>query len=315
METNPIPTPLSLRAEGCLESYTEFDRRAGELTTWEVLRLVRVCGDNPSSQDMMLLAYCYETGKGVPMDKTRAVELCRRSAESGDPIAMQMLALYYRDGIGVPEDQGQMVAWLTKSADQGNPMAMLALAHYYERREIQSERDDKLVLQWYQRILEHECFVYGHELRRYLLRRYGPLATLRYFLDAYESCESVVGKRAFMREIDNVWQDRPTVEQIRDDWRRLDKRERQLASEVETLRAENETLRAENEWMATELRYQPGGPGYREAWADFVDKSSSSPSSHGPDTRSLTPTSATHPCGRAEGDSRPTLPEDPSAGT
>lgn len=40
--------------------------------------------------------------------------------------------------------------------------------------------------------------------------------------------------------------------------------------------SEVETLRAENERMTTELHYQPGGDGYREALADFVDKASAS---------------------------------------
>lgn len=174
------------------------------LSDAEVSRLVRVCDEeNPSSQDMMLLAYCYENGDHVPLDEARAVEWYRRSAESGDLIAMETLGSCYLAGTGVPKNPSLAVTWLKRSAKLGNTRAMCGLARYYDDG-IHEERDGELAIQWYRQTLDHGCFLYWDDFASLLDRERGPLGTLRYFVDAYKSCESSEGKgeyKALIREL------------------------------------------------------------------------------------------------------------------
>ena len=57
---------------------------------WEVLDKAIESG---SKEAMTVLALMYETGKGVPIDREKAVKWYRKAANSGDSVAMFLLGL------------------------------------------------------------------------------------------------------------------------------------------------------------------------------------------------------------------------------
>lgn len=79
------------------------------------------------------LGNCYDSGKGVPKDYIKAVELYRSAAEQKNPRAQYNLALMYTMGRGVPQDPNEEEKWLFKAAEQGYPGAQIELTQCYYR--------------------------------------------------------------------------------------------------------------------------------------------------------------------------------------
>jgi TPR repeat protein/uncharacterized protein (UPF0335 family) len=74
------------------------------------------------------LAVLYENGDGVDASPVQAIELFKRAAQQGDPLAMYNLALHYRDGTNdVKRDVVQAAEWFAKSAESGSVSAMVEL--------------------------------------------------------------------------------------------------------------------------------------------------------------------------------------------
>ena len=55
----------------------------------------------------------------------QAIDLLKRAAQQGHPLAMYNLALHYRDGVGVQRDFGQAAEWFAKAAESGLVSAMV----------------------------------------------------------------------------------------------------------------------------------------------------------------------------------------------
>jgi uncharacterized protein len=75
------------------------------------------------------LAYYYETGTILAINQTQAIELYRKAAQQGDPLAGWLVGRHYFLGNGVPRDLDVAQKWLKLSADQGNAYG----AYYYGR--------------------------------------------------------------------------------------------------------------------------------------------------------------------------------------
>ncbi len=74
------------------------------------------------------LAVLYENGEGGEGSSAQAIELLKRAAQQGDPLAMYNLALHYRDGTNdVKRDVVQAAEWFAKSAESGSVSAMVEL--------------------------------------------------------------------------------------------------------------------------------------------------------------------------------------------
>jgi TPR repeat protein len=74
------------------------------------------------------LAVLYENGDGVEANGAQAIELLKRAAQQGDPLAMYNLALHYKDGTNdVKRDVAQAAEWFAKSAESGSVSAMVEL--------------------------------------------------------------------------------------------------------------------------------------------------------------------------------------------
>jgi TPR repeat protein len=81
------------------------------------------------------LAYYYETGTFLARDPGQAMDLYRKAAQQGDPLAGWMAGRLYFLGSGVPRDLDTARKWLKLAADQNN-----AYGAYYLGR-LMADRD------------------------------------------------------------------------------------------------------------------------------------------------------------------------------
>ena len=81
------------------------------------------------------LAYYYETGTVLASNPSQAVDLYRKAAQQGDPLAGWLAGRSYFLGTGVPRDLDAAQKWLKLSADQNN-----AYGAYYLGR-MMADRD------------------------------------------------------------------------------------------------------------------------------------------------------------------------------
>jgi TPR repeat protein len=81
------------------------------------------------------LAYYYETGTVLTSNPGQAIELYRKAAQQGDPLAGWLAGRGYFLGSGVPRDPDAAQKWLKLSADQNN-----AYGAYYLGR-LMADRD------------------------------------------------------------------------------------------------------------------------------------------------------------------------------
>jgi len=81
------------------------------------------------------LAYYYETGTFLAADPGRAVDLYRKAAQQGDPLAGWLAGRHYFLGNGVPRDLDAAQKWLKIAAAQNN-----AYGAYYLGR-LMADRD------------------------------------------------------------------------------------------------------------------------------------------------------------------------------
>jgi TPR repeat protein/uncharacterized protein (UPF0335 family) len=82
-----------------------------------------------------------------------AVDLLRRGAQQGHPLAMYNLALHYRDGNGMLRDDGQAAEWFARAAGAGLVSAMVEYGHdlYFGRGQADSKPNRRRAIEWLQR--------------------------------------------------------------------------------------------------------------------------------------------------------------------
>jgi TPR repeat protein/uncharacterized protein (UPF0335 family) len=125
------------------------------------------------------LAVLYENGDGVEANGAQAIELLKRAAQQGDPLAMYNLALHYKDGSvsamvelgdalingrGQSQNPRRGLEWLQRAADAGSVRAKFLLGMTYLKGKIcgcggedspNSQRQDPdLALLWFGRVAE-----------------------------------------------------------------------------------------------------------------------------------------------------------------
>jgi TPR repeat protein/uncharacterized protein (UPF0335 family) len=86
----------------------------------------------------------------------QAIDLFRRGAQQGHPLAMYNLALHYRDGMGVPRDDGQAAEWFARSAGSGLVSAMVEYGRALQsgRGQADSRPNPRRAVEWLQRAAE-----------------------------------------------------------------------------------------------------------------------------------------------------------------
>ncbi|MBF0625244.1 MAG: SEL1-like repeat protein [Magnetococcales bacterium] len=102
---------------------------------------------------MFNLGLFYEEGKGVPINRSAALDWFRKAAEKGWPAAQLKLAKAYDTGLGVPKDAKEATQWYAKAAQAGLPEG----AHGYGRALDEGHGIDKNpaeALQWFLKAAE-----------------------------------------------------------------------------------------------------------------------------------------------------------------
>ena len=115
-------------------AYQKLGTRPGldEADRARALRSARLSYDDATKRGYVSalndLAVLYENGDGVDANGAQAIELLKRAAQQGDPLAMYNLALHYKDGTNdVKRDVAQAAEWFAKSAESGSVSAMVEL--------------------------------------------------------------------------------------------------------------------------------------------------------------------------------------------
>lgn len=78
-----------------------------------------------------LIAFAYDTGRGVPIDKTKARQFYEKGAALGELAAWKSLARMQIAGEGGPVDHAAAAMWLQKAADVQDGQSCLYLARLY----------------------------------------------------------------------------------------------------------------------------------------------------------------------------------------
>ena len=96
-----------------------------------------------------------ESAPPAMADATRAVDLFRRAAEKGHPLAAVRYGLALAEGVGVKKDPAAGHRWLVQAQENGVPEAALALGDIAVRMPAQrdkaaNEKALKLALAWYE---------------------------------------------------------------------------------------------------------------------------------------------------------------------
>ena len=115
-------------------AYQKLGTRPGldESERSRALRSARLSYDDATKRGYVSalndLAVLYENGDGVDANGAQAIELLKRAAQQGDPLAMYNLALHYKDGTNdVKRDVAQAAEWFAKAAESGSVSAMVEL--------------------------------------------------------------------------------------------------------------------------------------------------------------------------------------------
>ena len=162
LEKNPELDELERLRSECgvdvseCEGYVSLGRDCGEyLETVYMSRFSRwkEAADRGIAEGMILLAYCYEDGKGVAKDAAEAVKWYRRAADQGDALAQSCLGDCYAHGKGVAEDKAEAVKWYSKAAEQGNADARQRLGVLYAKGEGVSN-DYLEAVKWFRKAAE-----------------------------------------------------------------------------------------------------------------------------------------------------------------
>jgi uncharacterized protein len=115
-------------------AYQKFGARPGldEAERGRALRSARLSYDDATKRGYVSalndLAVLYENGDGVEANNALAIDLLKKAAQQGDPLAMYNLALHYKNGTDdVKRDVAQAAEWFAKSAESGSVSAMVEL--------------------------------------------------------------------------------------------------------------------------------------------------------------------------------------------
>jgi len=92
-------------------------------------------------------AMVYFTGDGVEIDKNKAFQLCKESAEMGYAPAQFNVAIFYYNGDGVARDPKMVFHWMEKAANQEYLLGMIQLSKCY-RMGLGVKKDDAKGVEW-----------------------------------------------------------------------------------------------------------------------------------------------------------------------
>jgi TPR repeat protein len=127
---------------------------------------------------MRLAAVGYLNREFGTYDPVKAVDLVRRAAEAGEPVAMAQLAYFIRTGRGgLPRDDTKVLDYLRRSAEAGYTDAQNTLARWViERYENRETEDPSEGMKWYERAYQRGYNFYAlvNLARAYRFARAAP---------------------------------------------------------------------------------------------------------------------------------------------
>ncbi len=101
------------------------------------------------------LGRCYDKGRGVAENDTKAFQWYAKSAAQGYAKAQYQLGDCYKDGDGVTKDRQKAVEYFTKAAKQDNADAQLALGKAYLKGK-GIAADEAKAKSWLKKAVNHE---------------------------------------------------------------------------------------------------------------------------------------------------------------
>lgn len=108
--------------------------------------------DGNNAPAMVMYARCCELGVGEQKDMARVIELYRRAADLGEPIAQNNLGVLYANGfVGGQQDFVRAKEWYEKAAAQNNPHAQNNLGDLYESGHIGDGPNYVRAKEWFEK--------------------------------------------------------------------------------------------------------------------------------------------------------------------
>jgi hypothetical protein len=105
------------------------------------------CSDMGNMRCTSAVGHLYDQGRGVPLDRVRAVWYLTRAANAGNRGAQHQLGVYWEEGEVLPQDMKKAMEWYMKSAQQGMPEAERRIGLAYELGEV-LPRSRPLAIEW-----------------------------------------------------------------------------------------------------------------------------------------------------------------------
>ena len=134
--------------------------RGVEKDVSKAIELYRRAIDQDSPLGFCYLAVCYEKGNGVEKDVSRAAELYRRASDQDYPLGHCQLGLCYENGEGVEKDVSRAAELYRRASDQDYARGHCSLGLCYENGE-GVEKDVSRAVELYQRASDQDYYL-GH---------------------------------------------------------------------------------------------------------------------------------------------------------
>ncbi len=98
----------------------------------EYIKRYIAAAESGNARAQLSLAYMYETGEQVELDKAAAIRWYKRAAEKGELQAMLSLGLMYERGEGTAKDLVESARWFRGAASLGDADSQQTLGYMYE---------------------------------------------------------------------------------------------------------------------------------------------------------------------------------------
>lgn len=93
----------------------------------DAIELFRRSADTGYAPAQVALGYIYESGFSVASEPRKAMDWYQKSAQQGDPLAAWLLGRMIYQGVVPPLGVNDAIPWLQKSSDANNPFAQFLL--------------------------------------------------------------------------------------------------------------------------------------------------------------------------------------------
>jgi TPR repeat protein len=134
------------------------------------------------------LGFMYSNGQGVKQDKAKAAHYYQTAASKGHTWAQNNLGLLFDQGEGVQKDKEMAVFWYSRAAEQKHASAQNNLGLMYEKGE-GVKKDYKMAFQYYQEAMENGNLGAQYNIARFFEKggdatKQDLLLAVRYFFEA-----------------------------------------------------------------------------------------------------------------------------------